>query len=235
MTARLGWSCVAALLALGVVAGAARADGRQDGRHEGAQQGRQDSHRGYALDNRYQHGQYYPQRGAAFRSLPAERRQYEFHGEHYYFHGGAWYRQWGPNFLVVAPPIGIGIDLLPPYYTTVWLGGVPYYYADGAYYQWQPERRQYIVAQPPADAADAGDPAPSPPQSNDLYAYPKNGQGEQQQATDRYECHSWAAGQAGFDPTQVQGGVAADAMAAGRDSYLRAERACLEGRGYSVN
>jgi len=224
MTARLGWSCVAAVLALSVCVGAARADGRQDRREE--------PHRGYTLDNRYQHGQYYPQRGSTFRSLPAERREFEFHGDRYYFHGGAWYRPWGPNFLVVAPPIGIGIDLLPPYYTTVWLGGVPYYYADGAYYLWQPERRQYIVTPPPVDADAA---ATTAPQSNDLYAYPKNGQSEQQQATDRYECHSWAASQSGFDPAQTQGGVSADAMAAGRESYLRAERACLEGRGYSVN
>ena len=226
MTARLAWSCATALLALGACLTAAHADGHQDRREE--------SHRGYALDNRYQHGQYYPQRGTTFRSLPDERRQYDFRGEHYYFNGGAWYRSWGPNFVVVAPPIGLGIDLLPPYYTTVWLGGVPYYYADGAYYLWQPERRQYIVAQVPADAS-ADTAATTPPQSNDLYAYPKNGQSEQQQATDRYECHSWAAGQSGFDPTQVQSGASADAMAAGRDSYLRAERACLEGRGYSVN
>jgi hypothetical protein len=38
----------------------------------------------------------------------------------------------------------------------------------------------------------------------DLYIYPKNGQAEEQQRRDRYECHAWAAGQTGFDPSTYQ-------------------------------
>ena len=57
----------------------------------------------------------------------------------------------------------------------------------------------------------------------------KNGQTEEQQATDKYECHKWAASQTGFDPTQA-GGTAPNR----RSDYLRAQAACLEGRGYSV-
>ena len=42
-----------------------------------------------------------------------------------------------------------------------------------------------------------------------LYIDAKNGQSAKQQATDRYECHTWASGQTGFDPTRLGSGVAA--------------------------
>ncbi|MDE2250193.1 MAG: hypothetical protein KGL25_02140 [Gammaproteobacteria bacterium] len=84
-----------------------------------------------------------------------------------------------------------------------------------------------MVAPEPATTA--------PPTSTELYAYPKNGQNREQQATDRYECHRWASDQSGFDPTQPLGGVSSADADAKRDAYQRAQRACLEGRGYSVN
>ena len=62
----------------------------------------------------------------------------------------------------------------------------------------------------------------------------KNGQTEEQQATDKYECHKWANQQSGFDPTQSGGGVSADQNASAHAAYNRAMGACLEGRGYSV-
>jgi hypothetical protein len=61
-----------------------------------------------------------------------------------------------------------------------------------------------------------------------------NAQSPKQQATDRYECHSWAAGQSGFDSTLPGGGVAAGEYASRRAEYQRAMTACLEARGYSV-
>jgi hypothetical protein len=62
--------------------------------------------------------------------------------------------------------------------------------------------------------------------------YPKNGQTTDQQAADRYECHSWAKGQTGFDPTQAAGGAGGDQN---RGNYNRAMSACLQARGYQVN
>jgi hypothetical protein len=211
------------LLALPAIAGAAERPGGGDGRS---------AHRGYVYDNRYNHGHYYPERGAAFHGLPQGGYRIPYRGGDYYFHGGAWYRPWGPRFVVVAPPFGIGISLLPPYYSTVWFGGVPYYYADDTYYVWRPERREYVVTAPPPDAAPA---TTAPPTSPEIYAYPKNGQSTEQQSTDRYECHRWASSQSGFDPTQPLGGVAAADADARRADYQRAQKACLEGRGYSVN
>ncbi len=137
----------------------------------------------------------------------------------------------------------------------------------------------------------------------DMFIYPAKGQNQAQQEKDRYECHSWAVQQTGFDPSRPQsassqpagqrpssspppviqgaargaalgavggaitgdagkgaaagaamGGVVggfrrrderlrqadkkADAAAAsgpGRDAYMRAMSACLQGRGYTVN
>ena len=39
-------------------------------------------------------------------------------------------------------------------------------------------------------------------QSGDLYIYPAKGQNQALQDKDRYECHSWAVKQTGFDPSR---------------------------------
>jgi hypothetical protein len=132
--------------------------------------------------------------------------------------------------VVVAPPFGIGVSVLPPFYTTVWFGGAPYYYADDTYYQYRPERREYVVTQPPRGAPAVGPGSAS----EEIYVYPRNGQSEEQQATDRYECHRWAVERTGFDPTRPPGNVAETDMTTKRFDYRRAEGACLEARGYSV-
>jgi uncharacterized protein involved in type VI secretion and phage assembly len=59
--------------------------------------------------------------------------------------------------------------------------------------------------------------------------YPKDGQTQEQIGKDKYECHKWAVSQTGFDPTQAGGSAPNRRM-----DYIRAQTACLEGRGYSV-
>jgi hypothetical protein len=188
--------------------------------------------RGQVLDSRYNHGRYYPPMGSVRPSLPEGYRPYYRGGSRYYFSGGIWYAPRGPGFVVVSPPPGLVISVLPPYYSTVWFGGVPYYYADNVYYSWQPDQNGYSVVDPPQNA-DAPSPPPDSAQG-DLMIYPKNGQSKEQQAADQFECHNWAKGQTGFDPTQPGGGAAANADAA-RSNYDRAMSACLQGRGYQVN
>jgi hypothetical protein len=190
-----------------------------------------DAH-GQVLDSRYNHGRYYPPVGSVRPSLPSEYRPYYRGGRPYYFNGGIWYAPQGPGFIVVRPPVGLVINVLPPYYSTVWLGGVPYYYADNVYYASQPGQDGYAVVDPP-DNSDAPSPPPDPPQA-DLIVYPKNGQSKDQQAADQYECHNWAKGQTGFDPTQVDGGDPGSS-AMNRSNYNRAMSACLQARGYQVN
>ena len=173
--------------------------------------------------------------GTARPSLPPDYRPYYRGRDRYYFYGGIWYAPRGTEFVVVRPPPGLVITVLPPYYSTLWFGGIPYYYADNVYYTRQPEQNGYVVVDPP-DNPDQPAEAPaaqSPP--NDLIIYPKNGQSQDQQAADQYECYGWAKGQTGFDPTQSDGGVAAGDVDRIRNNYNRAMSACLQGRGYQVN
>lgn len=39
-------------------------------------------------------------------------------------------------------------------------------------------------------------------QSGGIYVYPAKGQSQEQQNKDRYECHTWAVQQTGFDPSR---------------------------------
>ncbi|MFT3906005.1 MAG: DUF6515 family protein [Steroidobacteraceae bacterium] len=162
-------------------------------------------------------------------TLPQGYRSYRYGGQPYYFGGGHWYAPGYGGYAWVAPPLGLTVDVLPVGYTTLWIGGVPYYYYDDVYYNYRPSVG-YVVVDRPAGA----DAVTSRSGSDDVYVYPKNGQSEAQQSTDRYECHRWAKGQTNFDPTEPAGGVAASETAARRGEYQRALTACLEGRGYSV-
>jgi hypothetical protein len=175
--------------------------------------------------------------GAVNRSAPYARPGYNYgvghpgyagygYGRGYWGGGGYW--RGGVWF-------GGFVAALPLFYDTFWWGGVPYYYADDTYYVWSGAANQYQVVPPPGETAPPADGSADaqPSSSPDLVVYPNNGQSNEQQSKDRYECYHWAANQSGFDPTQPNGGQGA-AAPANRDGYMRAEAACLEGRGYTV-
>jgi hypothetical protein len=92
-----------------------------------------------------------------------------------------------------------------------------------------------VVVAPPAGADQPTAPPAPPAAQSDLIVYPKNGQSTDQQAADRYDCHRWANGQTGFDPTESGGGVPAATADQARGNYDRAMSACLTARGYQVN
>jgi hypothetical protein len=201
------------------------------------------------MDARYAHNHYYPNRGAYVAALPGHPYVFDRPGGRFFYSGGVWYAPYGPRFVVVAPPIGVFVPVLPPFYTTVWFGGVPYYYANDSYYIWSQAQSGYEVVDPPPGAVDpnapppGGDPnaaaaaaaPPPPPQGDSLYIYPQQGQSAEQQQNDQYECHKWSSSQTGFDPTQpAGGGLPPDQLAARRADYQRAMIACLQGRGYSA-
>ncbi|HEY6123484.1 MAG TPA: hypothetical protein VIV63_02445 [Steroidobacteraceae bacterium] len=196
-----------ALLLL-VVASQALADGPRGhgSRHYGS--GNHGSHAGY---NRY---------------------SFSHHGSYSnYSYNNYWYRPYGPRYVVVAPPFGFGVSVLPPYYSTLWYGGSPYYYADSTYYSWRPERREYVVTEKPRGEPETRVETGG---SEEIFVYPRDGQTEEQQSTDRYECHRWAVDKTGFDPTRPSGNVGGTEITTKRVDYRRAESACLEGRGYTV-
>ncbi len=141
---------------------------------------------------------------------------------------GGYYGGWGWGLGGLG--LGLYFGALPLYYSTLWWDGVPYYYANNTYYVYDGNVGQYETVAPPPGLQNP-DAAAQEPVGTDLIAYPKNGQTTEQQAKDKYECHHWATTQSGFDPTQ---GAAASVTAGKRTDYMRAQAACLEGRGYSV-
>ena len=223
---RLAWSALLAGFALTVAANLAVA---AQPRERAGPANRTHQH----LDERFSHNQYYFDRGYSVPRPPpgsvSGLRGPD--GRRYSYYHGTWYRRDGSAWIVWGAPIGVFVSVLPPFYTTIWWRGVPYYYANDTYYLWDAPRREYEVVAPPQGVDGAATTAPA---SNKLFAYPAKGQSEEQQKRDDYECHRWAVGQSGFDPTVSGGGVPADQAVAKRNEYYRAQVACLEGRGYTV-
>jgi hypothetical protein len=63
-------------------------------------------------------------------------------------------------------------------------------------------------------------------QSNDIMIYPEKGQSQSQQDKDRYECHSWAVQQTGFDPSRP---AATTPPSGATEQYQPTQRHVLKG------
>src|SRR5580658_885447 len=138
-----------------------------------------------------------------------------------FWRGGFWPRVWwGANFPWFLPAI-------PAFAAAYWWDSIPYYYYNDVYYTYDPSANGYVVTTPPpAQDPGAGDPSVAQPDPNanyanpppanypapgaapapggaavgsGLYAYPRNGQSDEQQAADRQECEQWAGSQTGGD------------------------------------
>jgi len=185
----------------------------------------------FQLDKRYQHNRSYPRQGQIIKVIPKGRRPIHYKNRSYFYFGGSWYLPSHSHYVVVRPPIGIVVPILPAFYTTIWFGGIPYYYANDVYYTWRADLNGYQVSEPPAEADDQTQPSYS---ADELFIYPKHNQSEQQQADDRYTCHRWSVEQTHYDPTQPVANQSGDSLTQQREEYQRAMKACLEGKGYSV-
>jgi hypothetical protein len=107
----------------------------------------------------------------------------------------------------------------------------PYYYAP-YYSPYYASPTVVIQEQPPVYFQPA--PSVTPPSTERIFVYPRQGQSEELQAKDRYECHSWAVSQTHYDPTQPASGMPAAQLNQMRADYQRAMGACLDGRGYTM-
>ena len=183
------------------------------------------------FDSHFSHNHYYVDHGYRVHDAPRTGHEIKHDHERFWYDRGEWYRWDGGGWLVVGAPVGAFVADLPPFYTTVWFGGVAYYYADDTYYSWNGDHNQYEVVEPPAGIESAG--TTEAPTSDSIFIYPKNGQSFEEQRRDRYECHLSAVDHSGYDPTQAGGG-ASGVAASKRSDYLRAETACLDAHGYSV-
>jgi uncharacterized protein DUF6515 len=164
-------------LALGLVLAAslanlALADDRRD-RREDRREDRRDDRREvrrerfdtphWRYDDRFHHNHYYPQYGYRVTALPPAPVEIRFRGAPFFFHSGVWYRNAGPDFVVVRPPVGIVVPILPVGFSTVVVGGAPYYYANDVYYVQRPDG--YTVVDAPAGTAVPVSDVPPAPQA----------------------------------------------------------------------
>ena len=152
-----------------------------------------------------------------YAALPIGYATYWWGGVPYYYTNGAYYVYDNDydGYVATDPPplVGQGGDATPP--PQGYQGAPPQGYqgAPGSNY-----------APPGAGGSPAGSTSP-----DNLFVYPKNGQSDQQTAQDKFECHKWAQGQTGFDPTQPASNSSGNPA-----DYRRAMIACLEARGYTA-
>jgi hypothetical protein len=101
------------------------------------------------LDSSFSHNQFYLDRGYVVREAPRAGIAIERGPEHFWYDRGVWYRGGGVRWVVVPAPFGVFVPMLPPFFTTIWFRGVPYYYANETYYIWDDGRDEYEVVEPP--------------------------------------------------------------------------------------
>lgn len=144
---------------------------------------------------------------------------------------GGGYSGWWAPWVVIG-----GAAVLSAYYA-------PYYYAPYYYptYYYPPHyyAPYYYAPQPMVIQEQSSlyvQSASSAPLSlvERIFVYPRQGQSEDLQAKDRYECHDWARSQTHYDPTQSYSGMPEAQLIQMRSDYQRAMGACLDGRGYTV-
>ena len=115
----------------------------------------------------------------------------------------------------------LGWSLAPRYYDYP----SPNYYPPPTYYYPPPD-----YSYPPP-----GEGTQPPPAEGQMFIYPRQGQSQEQQADDHYQCHSSAVDQTGFDPTFPPPAGTPEAETAQKSAdYLRALETCLDARGYTL-
>jgi hypothetical protein len=150
--------------------------------------------------------------------LPPEHHLVHVHHVDYYYRSGVFYRSAPGGYVIVAAPVGAFVAALPIGYTSLYIRGRPYYLYNDTYYAWDAAQSGYVVVERPYGATES---AP-------VAVYPREDRDPDQQARDRYECHSYAVSQSGFDPSRGVAGSTEQQIA-----YDRSIRGCLESRNYA--
>lgn len=162
-----------------------------------------DAARGQWHDRAHGHARHYPAPGYRVAVVPPQHHRVVWGHNHYHVAHGVWYSPWRTGYVVVRPPYGVVVRDLPLWRTAVVVGGLSYLYLNGTYYR--EHAGGYEVVEPPAH--DGG---PVAPEADKVFIYPRQAQPADRQASDEYECHRWAVGQSGFDPTAAVSGNASD-------------------------
>lgn len=135
----------------------------------------------------------------------------EARGGHRGGHGGGWWLPWA---------ILGGAAIVAPYYYSHYYEPPPVIMREQPPEYFKPEQ------------------SVTPSSTERIFVYPRQGQNEELQAKDRYECQSWAMSQTWREPRKVSMEewtlMIKSLPEAQRADYRRAESACLDGRGYTV-
>ncbi len=86
------------------------------------------------------------------RTLPKTRVVVNYGGVRYYHSRGVYYRYHNGNYIIIAAPIGIRVNVLPIGYRVVVIGARTYYYYEGSYYIKIENTEKYQVVKAPDDA-----------------------------------------------------------------------------------
>ena len=164
---------------------------------------------------------YHPRYGTIERRLPDRHVRIFVRNHRYYYYGGTFYDYYNGGYVIVNAPLGALVPVLPGGYVSFVLGPTRYFYFGGTYYI--RSGQQYEVVEPPSRAHQIVQTA-----EQEMIIYPARGQSQKQLDKDRYECHVWAVGQTGFDPSANNQDLSL------KPDYNRAMGACLEARGYVV-
>ena len=92
-----------------------------------------------------------PRRNTIITSFSFPYQTIYFGGYNYRYCDGVYYRPYNNVFMVIAPPFGLYINILPFGYRRIFVNDYPYYYYNGTYYD-EYEEESYRVVAPPVGA-----------------------------------------------------------------------------------
>ncbi|MEM1260556.1 MAG: DUF6515 family protein [Bacteroidota bacterium] len=85
------------------------------------------------------------------RTLPPTATVVTYGGLGYYYYGGLFYRYYNGAYVIVGPPVGITVNVLPKNHEEVIVGTDIYYYHQGSFYI-KTGDKDYKIVQPPLNA-----------------------------------------------------------------------------------
>jgi len=177
------------------------------------------------------HGGYYGGSGGHHSGLGGYGGYYGGHGGYYGGYGG-----FLPGLFIgglLGWGLGPGYYYPPAYYNYPPPPPPDYYYPSPGppdYYSPPPPSNSYL----PPPQGNQAPPSASQGSGGQMFIYPRQNQGEEQQAKDFDACHRWAVGQTGFDPSKPPAGQPDAQTKQNSSDYLRTISACLDARGYTL-
>jgi hypothetical protein len=103
---------------------------------------------------------YYGNHPRVVPNLPPKHTTYVYKGDRYYYYGGRYYRPYrSGGYVVVRPPVGFYVPILPLGFITLLIAGITYYTFAGIYYR--ASSGGYVVVDAPAGAVVNSPAAPA--------------------------------------------------------------------------